>query len=153
MSKFIAYAAVEIIVGDTKSSDAYMNLATLRVEGSEAALAKLTETLTLVICAHWNAGDRNWKGTAKTASGFNATVADAGNRKELETSIRTFLETCQRHKIAFKSAGLTGQLDVGLGEGAHQICIQYIFSFPVREASTTRSRGESRRMTQELYCI
>ena len=100
-----------------------MNLATLRVEGIDAALAEVTETLALDICAEWKAGDTTWKVRTRTASGFNATVADAENRIELQTSIRTFLEACRTQRISFTSLGLTAQLDVGLG-----VCLERQFT-------------------------
>ena len=97
-----------------------MNLATLRVEGEDSALAQVTDALALEVDAQWKVGEKNPQGKPNAASGFNATVADAESRTDLETRVRALLERCRRKQISFKLSGLTAQLDIGLRVGTAQ---------------------------------
>ena len=98
-----------------------MNLATLRVEGTDSALESLRETLSLECDTQWGKGDKRRNGSVHESSGFNATIADAGSPRELEGLIRSFLTRCRNKKIVFPSLDLSAELSVGLTVGdTHQ---------------------------------
>jgi hypothetical protein len=72
-----------------------MNLATLRVEGTDSDFEALIKELSLESDAHWNKGEKRRNGSVHALSGFNATVADAKNPRELIDLIRAFLMLCK----------------------------------------------------------
>lgn len=94
-----------------------MNLATLRVEGTDSSLEVLKKALPLVCDAQWSKGDSRCNGSVHTSSGFNATVADAGNPRELSRLIRAFLVQCKEKGIVFPSLNLVAELAVGFTVG------------------------------------
>jgi len=94
-----------------------MNLATLRVEGTDSALESLKKALCLECDTQWKKGDKRRNGRAHTLSGFNATVANARNPGELEGLIRSFLAQCKNNNIVFPSLDLSAELAVGFTVG------------------------------------
>jgi hypothetical protein len=94
-----------------------MNLATLRVEGADSALDSLKKALSLECDTQWKKGDKRRNGSLHTSSGFNATVADAINPRELESRIRSFLAECNNNNIVFPGLDLMAELAVGFAVG------------------------------------
>jgi hypothetical protein len=94
-----------------------MNLATLRVEGTDSDLEALKKALSLESDAHWSKGERRRNGSVHASSGFNATVADAKNPKELIGLIRAFLVLCKNKQIVFPRLNLEAELAVGFTVG------------------------------------
>jgi hypothetical protein len=94
-----------------------MNLATLRVEGKDSALDALKKALSLECDSQWNKGDKRRNGGVHALSGFNATVADAGNPRELVSLIRAFLARCKEKGIVFPCLNVEAELAVGFTVG------------------------------------
>jgi hypothetical protein len=94
-----------------------MNIATLRTEGSDAALEALGELLDLKVDAVWRKGDTRRRGGVNVQSGFNACVADAANPTALVAEIRGFLIKCLTLDAVLHSSELSAQLDVGISVG------------------------------------
>jgi len=94
-----------------------MNLATLRVEGTDGALNILKEALSLECDTQWSKGDKRRNGSVHALSGFNATVADATNPRELVSLIRVFLARCKEKGIVFPSLNIEAELAVGFSVG------------------------------------
>ena len=94
-----------------------MNLATLRVEGTDSALESLKTVLSLECDTQWKMGDKRRNGRVHTLSGFNATVADAKNPGELTELIRSFLVQCKDNKIVFPNLDLSAELAISFTVG------------------------------------
>ena len=94
-----------------------MNVATLRVEGPDEALANIRQSLGLEVDGEWRAGDMRRSGKTHTHSGFNMTISDAATPREMEDEVRTFLATAAAKRISFTANGLTGELAIGIGVG------------------------------------
>jgi len=106
-----------------------MNLATLRVEGPDESLQELRKSLQLVCDTEWVKGDKRKNGRVNAASGFNATIADAKNPRELSALIRVFLANCKKKTIVFSSLGLVAELDIGFTVGdSEQFVGSIVFS-------------------------
>lgn len=94
-----------------------MNLATLRVEGTEEALASLRDTLCLEADATWKKGEPKRRGGHHSSAGFNATIADASTPGEMIVAIRKFFAKCQEQGVGFVSPSLSAELSVGVTVG------------------------------------
>lgn len=94
-----------------------MNLATLRVEGSDSALEALKNVFSLVRVTQWSKGDSRRNGSVFTTSGFNATVADTENPKELTRIICSFLMQCKEKGVVFPNLNLVAELAIGFTVG------------------------------------
>lgn len=94
-----------------------MNLATLRVEGTDGDLKSIKEALSLECDTEWEQGDKRRNGSVHASSGFNATIADAKNTGELRGLIHTFLKKCKNKNIVFPSRNLTAELSIGFTVG------------------------------------
>jgi hypothetical protein len=103
-----------------------MNLATLRVEGEEAALASLISRLGLDIDTSWKKGEPKRRGGEQESSGFNATVADAENAKEMLRAVRNFLERCDALDVSFISEGLSAELAIGVTVGDSEQFVAFV---------------------------
>lgn len=93
-----------------------MNLATLRVEGSNAEIEALKTSLPLDIETSWKEGEAMRRGVHR-ASGFNTTVADTENPKQLVEAVREFLAECKNRSIEFSNPNLTAELSIGIAVG------------------------------------
>jgi len=93
-----------------------MNLAMLRVVGNDAELEALKQALPLEIEASWKQGQAMRRGTA-SSSGFNATVADSENPKQLVNAVREFLTECGKRGVTFSTTHLTTELSIGIAVG------------------------------------
>ena len=94
-----------------------MNLATLRVRGSDDALQTLCNTLGLVADSTWKKGDPKRRGGSFPTSGFSATIVDAKNPAELVLAIRAFVAKCQERHIVLSTPNLTAELALGVTVG------------------------------------
>lgn len=94
-----------------------MNVATLRVTGSAAALAAVRSVLSLDVDREWKKGDSRRCGAVQESSGFNACVADVDDRAVLMAKLREFLATCKTSGAILASPELSTQLDIGLSVG------------------------------------
>lgn len=102
-----------------------MNLAILRVEGTDSSLEQLKKVLRLACDAEWREGDRRRNGTVHALSGFNATVAEAEDPRVLTSLIRSFLKQCKEKDVVLSSLNLEAELDVGILVGSSE---QYVAS-------------------------
>ena len=93
-----------------------MNLATLRVEGDEAALTAMLSSLALEPDTSWKKGQTRRAGTY-SSSGFNVTVADAATPKQLLVAVRSFLAECREFRDILRAPSLSVELDVGFTVG------------------------------------
>lgn len=117
-----------------------MNLATLRVEGEEASLAALAKRLGLDIDASWKKGEARRRGGEHESSGFNATVADAENPKEMVRSIGEFLKKCETSKVSFVSEGLSAELAIGVTVGDSEQFVAFV-DLPSAELASLGALG------------
>ena len=93
-----------------------MNLATLRIEGSDAELDALKTALPVKVESSWKKGEPMRRGTYR-ASGFNTTIADTDNPKQLVEAIRKFLTECKSRGVEFSKQDLTTELSIGIAVG------------------------------------
>jgi hypothetical protein len=94
-----------------------MNLATLRVEGTDEALQTVRSTLSLVPDSMWKRGEPKRRGGFFSSSGLSATIADAKNPGEMVVAIREFVAECKARNFVFSGSGLSAELSVGVTVG------------------------------------
>ena len=94
-----------------------MNIAMLRIEGSDSALVAIMKDVPLTVEFKWKKGDRRRNGEFYEASGMSATVVDANNPKELTDLVRGFLVKCIDKKINFSNHNLVAELSIGFTVG------------------------------------
>ena len=94
-----------------------LNLATLRIEGDDAALTSAVATLGLEVDTRWQKGEARRRGGRHESSGLNATVADADHPKAMIQSVREFLAKCEEMHFSFAAAGLSAELAIGVSVG------------------------------------
>jgi hypothetical protein len=94
-----------------------MNLVTLRVEGTEEALASLRGALRLEADATWKKGEPTRRGGYHSSAGFNTTIADASNPDEMIVAIRNFFAMCKEQGVTFVRPSLSAELSVGVTVG------------------------------------
>jgi hypothetical protein len=94
-----------------------MNLATLRVEGEDEAVAHLCNALRRSPDTTWKKGDAKRRGGAYALSGFAATIADSPTPAEMVRLIRQFLAECKAQGVAFAGANLFSELALGVTVG------------------------------------
>jgi len=101
---------------ETSPGGIRVNLATLRVEGDEAALTAMLSSLALEPDTSWKKGQTRRAGTY-SSSGFNVTVADAATPKQLLVVVRSFLAECREFRDILRAPSLSVELDVGFTVG------------------------------------
>lgn len=111
-----------------------MNLATLRIEGDDAALTSAMTQLGLEVDTRWRKGEPRNRGGIHEFSGLNATVADADNPKAMIQSVREFLAKCQETKFSFIASGLSAELAIGVSVGDSE---QYVGFVEVQSSDLT----------------
>jgi hypothetical protein len=97
-----------------------MNLAILRVNGSDRALETLRTTLFIEPYDVWKKGDYlsiSKRGKTHLSSGFSISVADAENSGAMFTSIREFLARCKKQGLQFSGTDLKAKLSIGFDVG------------------------------------
>ena len=117
-----------------------MNLATLRVEGSDDGLAQVVHSLGLEISARWKKGDARLRGNVHMSSGISAIVADSTTPREMADEISRFTKSVRESGISFSRLGLEAELSIGLGVGMED---QFVASveFSPDELSTFSAIG------------
>jgi len=93
-----------------------MNIATLRAEGSDAALTLLREAFNLEVDAHWKKGEPRRRGGVYERSGLNACITDVASAAMLVEEIKAFLSKCIKRREVFSSE-LSAQVDIGITAG------------------------------------
>jgi hypothetical protein len=94
-----------------------MNLAMLRIEGTDNALDALRSSLGLAIDSSWKEGEPKRRGGHYSSSGLNATIADAENPREMVVAIREFVSQCKVQNIAFSAPNLSAEISIGITVG------------------------------------
>lgn len=97
-----------------------MNLATLRVQGTDEALHLLCSQIKLVADSTWKKGDPKRRGGCFSTSGLSATIVDAKNPAELVSAIRAFVAKCKEQGIVLASPSLSAELAIGVTVGDSQ---------------------------------
>jgi hypothetical protein len=107
-----------------------MNLATLTAEGSDEALDSLKEALHLKPQKIWKKGDPKRRTGTHLSSGFSASIADAGNPRELIAALRSFLSRSKERGLSFlPKPDLSTELSVGVSVGdspQYVACIEFL---------------------------
>lgn len=94
-----------------------MNLAMLRIEGTDEALQTVRNTLGLVPDSMWKQGEPKRRGGFFSSSGLSATITDAKNPGEMLVAIREFIADCKARHFVFSGAGLSAELSIGVTVG------------------------------------
>jgi hypothetical protein len=94
-----------------------MNLAELRIEGTEEALVNFCNQLDVHATSTWKTGDPRRGGKFFTSCGMNVEIADADNPGAMLFTIRDFLARCAAKNITLSDYGLTGELALGVTVG------------------------------------
>jgi hypothetical protein len=94
-----------------------MNLAILRIEGAEEALADFCNQLNVHATSTWKAGDPRRGGKFFTSCGLSVEIADADNPGAMLLAIREFLAKCAAKNISLSDYGLIGELALGVTVG------------------------------------
>jgi len=102
-----------------------MNLAILRVHGTDDALHLLRAALPIAADNAWSQGEKKRRGGHFTSSGFSLTVADQANPGAMVSSIRAFLADCQPHEALFRDPEISAELSIGVtvGEDAQFVAV------------------------------
>ena len=93
-----------------------MNLATLRIEGTDEALEQLIGQLNLDIDVSWKKGEMDSCGIYEI-SGLNSTIADTKTPRQLTEAIIDFANQCKSKNINLSSTNISTELDIGIGVG------------------------------------
>lgn len=94
-----------------------MNLATLRVNGTDEALQLLRAVLPRPAEKTWIQGASQRRAGSFTSSGFSVTVADEQTPDAMVTSIRDFLSDCRLHQPLFRDPAISAELAIGITVG------------------------------------
>ena len=82
-----------------------MNIATLRLSGTDEALEALVNTLKLEQDAIWNRGDPFLTRDGQhESSGLNANIVETKDSKTLVEKLRAFFLKCQANHVTFARA-------------------------------------------------
>lgn len=100
-----------------------MNLAILRIEGTDEALEALCNSLKLEVDSTWKKDDPKRRGGNYSSSGLNATIADAKNPGRMVVAIREFMAKCKEQDIIFSDSNLSSELSIGVTVGDS---VQYV---------------------------
>lgn len=93
-----------------------MNLATLRIEGTDEALEQLIGQLNLDIDVSWKKGEMGRRKIYEI-SGLNSTIADTETPRQLTEAIIDFANQCKSKNINLSSSNISTELDIGIGVG------------------------------------
>lgn len=103
-----------------------MNLATLRVEGTDEALQAVCNLLGLEADSTWKQGEPKRRGGFYSMSGLNATIADSQNPGEMVAAIREFVAECNARNFVFSGSGLAAELAVGVTVGDTEQFVAFV---------------------------
>lgn len=116
-----------------------MNLATLRIEGSDEALELLIAQLNLSIDVSWKKGEMGRRKIYET-SGLNSTIADTETPRQLTEAVIEFASQCKSKNIMLSSSNISTELDIGIGVGYSEQFIASV-SFSPSELQLLSSIG------------
>jgi hypothetical protein len=106
-----------------------MHRATIRVEGTDEALAWLQTVLDLTPHAQWSKGEPLLRGV-RAASGFAATLAATENPQVLLATVRQFLLSCKERGVSFlDDTGLSAELVIAIWVG-YEVRYSVALEFP-----------------------
>ena len=91
-----------------------MNLATLRVEGTDEALETVRNNLGIVPDSMWKQGEPKVGGRLFSRSGLCATITDARTPSEMLVAIRKFVAECKAQNFASSGSGVSAELSIGI---------------------------------------
>jgi len=91
-----------------------MNLATLRLEGTDEALQRVCATLGLAPESEYKQGEPKRRGGFYPNSGLSVTIADAKNPGEMVVTIREFMTKCKSQNLVLAGPGLSAELAIGV---------------------------------------
>ena len=94
-----------------------MNLATLRLEGTDEALKSVSDSLDLEIDSSVKKGEAKRRGGHYSSSALSATIVDAENPGNMVVAIREFLAQCKNKNIVFSESSLSAELAIGVTVG------------------------------------
>ena len=96
-----------------------MNLATLRVEGTDEALQAMRDLLGIEPNQTWKKGEPKRRGGCFSHSGLSATIADedAQNPVEMIGAIREFVSNCKERNFVFSAPSLSAEIAIGVTVG------------------------------------
>ena len=97
-----------------------MNIASLRIQGSDSEVIALRTALSIPIDVEWKQGEHKSNNTKHEKSGFNACIADVEYTIDLKKRIHEFLSECKLHGISFKTSGIEAEIDIGIGVGLNE---------------------------------
>ncbi len=97
-----------------------MNIASLRVQGSDSEVIALRTALSIPIDADWKQGEYKSRNKKHEKSGFNACIADVEYTIDLSKRIHEFLSECKIQSISFKSSDIEAEIDIGIGVGLNE---------------------------------
>jgi len=103
-----------------------MNLATLRLEGTDEALQMVCNTLGLVADSMYKQGEPKRRGGFHSSSGLSATIADAKNPGEMVAVIREFIVKCKSRNIVLAGQGLCTELAIGVTVGDSEQFVAFV---------------------------
>jgi hypothetical protein len=100
-----------------------MNLATLRLSGSDAALDTVVGMLKLNVVSRVRIGDPARRGGVHDSASLNASLIDADTPAAMLREIRLFLSACQAIGSTLFEDGVTAELSIGVtvGESAQYV--------------------------------
>jgi len=102
-----------------------MNLADLRLSGSDESLNEVVEKLNLTVDSRVKAGDLRRGGGVHLTSGLSISIADAASPGAMLKEVRGFLATCQKIGPNLFGDGVAAELSIGVTVGDS---IQFIAS-------------------------
>ncbi|MCA3106742.1 MAG: hypothetical protein ACK5V0_00670 [Alphaproteobacteria bacterium] len=103
-----------------------MNLATLRVDGTDQAIQAMCNLLGLEPDQTWKKGDPRRRGGFFSSSGLSATIADAKNPGEMVVAIREFVAQCKARDFAFSGSNLSAELAIGVTVGDTEQFVAFV---------------------------
>jgi hypothetical protein len=95
-----------------------MNLAILRLEGSDAALDTAVAALGLPVATRWKRGDPKRRGGGHAQSGLQATISDGPRSDDVVRELRAFLERIQAQPLRVSSLQLAATIAIGVTAGS-----------------------------------
>jgi hypothetical protein len=103
-----------------------MNLATLRVDGSDDAIARLRSSLSIPPDQSWQQGDPRRRGGRFATSGFSVLIADEDTPGAMIARVRQFLADSRTYRQLFTDASVSAELAVGVTAGDSEQYVPFV---------------------------
>ena len=103
-----------------------MNLATLRIEGTDPAIQAVCNLLGLEPDHTWKKGDPMRRGGFFSSSGLSATIADTTNPGEMVVAIREFIAQCKARDIVFSGSNPSAEIAIGVTVGDTEQFVAFV---------------------------